>query len=251
MGENFIYISQHLKRWKSIELQMNGFNPEISSCLINELNPEICEEINIGANWIGSSGLTLMKERFMQFKNLKALSINSNKLFKDNPNVPVISEIFSSFDKLEELWIHENSLSENDFDTLWDVFGDYENLKVLNISRNLLTIKSVKKFISTQKLGKFENLEVLDFSFNQIGEGGFTLLLRHFAKYQSLKIRELHIRGMQLNEESHFPIIENLLKIKPQHVFKKLVLYPNNLRKNVKEKFKETLELADAQRLII
>ena len=250
VGEHFIFISQHLKRCKSIDLQMNGIHPEIASWLINELDPDVCEEINLGANWIGAPGLALMRKQLMKFKNLKALHLNSNKLFKDSHDIDSISEIFKCFDKLEVLSIHENSWSETDFDSLWDVFSNYENLKELNVSRNRLTINSIKKFISCLIEGKFSNLEELDFSFNQIGEGGLTLLIRHFIKHWPLKLRELSIRGMQINWESHFPIIKSLLQTLPTQVFKKLVLYPNSLRKSVKESYKETLEISDAKRLV-
>ena len=54
----------------------------------------------------------------MKFKNLKALHINSNKLFKDSHNIYFLSEMFESFEKLEVLSIQENSMSENDFEVL-------------------------------------------------------------------------------------------------------------------------------------
>ena len=54
----------------------------------------------------------------MNFKLLKALHINSNKLFKDSHNIYFLSELFESFLDLEVLSIQENSLSESDFEVL-------------------------------------------------------------------------------------------------------------------------------------
>ena len=61
VGEHFIFLSSNLKRLKSIDLQMNGFSPAIVLNLLGVLDPEILEELNLGVNWIGSSGLSLIK----------------------------------------------------------------------------------------------------------------------------------------------------------------------------------------------
>lgn len=97
---------------------MNGIHPEIAGLLIADLDPDVCEEINLGANWIGSPGLALMRKQFMKFVNLRVLNLDSNKLFKDAHDIEAISEIFRSFEKLEVLSISENSLSDADFSTL-------------------------------------------------------------------------------------------------------------------------------------
>ena len=61
IGENFIFISSHLKRLKSIDLQMNGISPTIAQSLLDVIDPQVWEELDLGVNWIGSSGISLLK----------------------------------------------------------------------------------------------------------------------------------------------------------------------------------------------
>lgn len=73
IGENFVFFSDHLKRMKSVDLQMNGISPAIALNLMSVLELPKLEELNLGANWIGYQGLRAMKDGLSQMKNLKTL----------------------------------------------------------------------------------------------------------------------------------------------------------------------------------
>ena len=92
------------------------------------------------------------------------------------------------------------------------------------------------------KLKRFSKLEFLDLSFNQIEQRGFEMLSKFYIKNPKYAPKELYLRGMTFEKDKHLPLIRDLLKAINSPYFKKLNLKPNNLRKNVKEKFKEELD---------
>lgn len=251
LGQDFVFLTENLKKLEVVELPMNGISPSIASNLLGYLNPEVLQELDLGANWIGYEGLRLMKDSFKQFKGLKVLKLNSNKIFKDPHSLDVVEEVFQTFENMEELAIHENSVSEKDFDVLCDVFSEYKNLRVLNISRNNLNDGSILKLVNAMKNGKFMKLEVLDLSFNQIDQIAFEFLVKYLIKNKHPNLKELILRGMSLDKDKDLPLIKELLVSLNSHTFRKLNLKPNNLRKNVKVAFKHKLEDKYSHRLIM
>ena len=183
--------------------------------------------------------------------NLKALHLNSNKLLKGHHNIELVAEIFSTFTKIEVLWMHENSISEDDFIVLCEVFSNYANLKHLNLSRNGLTAESISTFRSHLVRGRFGSLKHLDMSFNRIGEDGFETLLYSLMKSKHMRLKEFYLRGMTLYKEVHLPMVSTFIKSIMKPGFKKLNFKPNNLRKDVLNEFKDSLIDSYSSRLII
>ncbi|CAI2365972.1 unnamed protein product [Moneuplotes crassus] len=262
IGENYIFLHDSLKRVEKINLQQNGINAAIAMNLCNSLDLDKLEVFNLALNWLGPQGLVTTRERFLEMSCLKELHLNGNKMFKGHHDIEVMTSILQGLDNLEVLSLQENSMSPEDFKYCLRVLFKTKTLTHLNLSRNGLSEHSIRIFIKYMEKGHFKNLKFLDFSFNQINIEGFEALCKFYTQNYEFCPSELMLRGMNFdydkakfnlhqseNSEEHIWEFYPQLKVLQQMIsqvarpgFKKLALKPNNLRRNVKTNFKNSIQ---------
>ncbi len=125
------------------------------------LNFETIQHLNISNNWIGLHGLELLIDHFSLFKSLRVLKIGGNKLFQTpNHRTENLRDILNSIRiNLEELFIHENAMENEDFEILIPALVNMPKLKVLNLNVNRITGPFLRKFLDAYlKNGLVNNL---------------------------------------------------------------------------------------------
>lgn len=122
IGENLGEFMKSCKNpnIKHLDLELNGIEAEYVLYLNLILNFETLESLNISNNWIGLMGLERIKDNFSAFKQLKVLKIGANKLFKDpqHRSENLRDMIMQVSNTLEELYLHENSMEDDDLHIL-------------------------------------------------------------------------------------------------------------------------------------
>lgn len=100
------------------------------------------QELNLSNNWFGTEGLFQIKDEFLKFKKLKALSIATSKLClchqDDMQRANLLANVLLSFPGLEKLDLNENSMNHKKFAIVCQSIAQMKSLKHLNLGKNVI-----------------------------------------------------------------------------------------------------------------
>lgn len=194
IGENIGELKGACKRpsIKTLELELNGIEPEYCLYLPHLINFETLESLNLSNNWIRMVGLERIKDNFASFKTLKVLKLESNKLFQsDYHRTEDLSEILFYVSKtIQELYISANAMRDEDMQVLIPALVKIPNLKVLDLNKNIINGSVIKEFLDAYLAKKEKNglsLETLNISSNILTNEETLQILELTHRLENLK----------------------------------------------------------------
>jgi len=151
IGEHLGDLTKACKKptLKCLNLSLNGIEPEFTILFPHIINFEKLEEFDITANWIGCVGVERIKDIFRSFQTLKILRMTNNKLFIDDyrRTEDLKDLLFGVVGTLEELYLNENSMKNEDVVIITPALAHMKRLRVLNLNKNPLNGSSIQFFL--------------------------------------------------------------------------------------------------------
>ncbi|XP_058119645.1 ran GTPase-activating protein [Anopheles ziemanni] len=150
-----------------------------------------------GRNRLENAGAKALSEMFATIGTLEQIEMPQNGIY--HVGITALSEAFKSNPNLRILNLNDNTIGPRGAAALSEALPTLTKLKEINFGDCLLKTKGAS-FIGEALHEAHTELEVLDFSFNEIGpDGGFALVN---ATANKTKLRSLVLNGNQFGEES-------------------------------------------------
>ncbi|XP_046720408.1 NLR family, CARD domain containing 5 isoform X2 [Silurus meridionalis] len=166
---------------------------------ITELIPKLTKltSVMLGKNNISKNGIFMLVEKMAEFRNIKKVSANSKKeitiLF--SPFLPntVGTDNLNNAEETRELIVNDWNLTCKNVQDLCSMLSDCSSLTVLNLSKNSLGNKGLKKLL--ENLHTLDTIQEINVSDNEVDMNGVMLLSTYLCTLKHLTEVEASYNG--------------------------------------------------------